>query len=169
MRRRTLVPALALFLVLSACEESGGTAEMEGTPPAAETNPVMSEADLRQAVETANDEAEQFVAAGDVSGFVQRIYTRDATILPPGGPKIEGHQGITEFWQGAAEQIGLTGVELRTDDIRPLGGDMAYEIGTGMLQTAQGPQEAKYVVIWKRDADGQWKWHVDIWNAAPQG
>jgi len=24
--------------------------------------------------------------------------------------------------------------------------------------------EAKYVVYWRQE-DGRWKWHVDIWNA----
>ena len=27
--------------------------------------------------------------------------------------------------------------------------------------------EVKYVVVWHRQPDGGWRWHVDIWNAQP--
>jgi ketosteroid isomerase-like protein len=46
-------------------------------------------------------------------------------------------------------------------------GDGAVEIGKATLtiapQGAPTQMEAKYVVYWRQE-DGRWKWHVDIWN-----
>ena len=45
--------------------------------------------------------------------------------------------------------------------------DGAYEIGRATLDLGGGQQaHAKYVVIWRQE-DGQWRWHVDIWNMEP--
>ena len=32
------------------------------------------------------------------------------------------------------------------------------------ITTPDGPAEGKYIVIWKRDDDGAWRLHRDIWN-----
>jgi ketosteroid isomerase-like protein len=46
-------------------------------------------------------------------------------------------------------------------------GDGLVEIGSATLTAAPPGQpmqmEAKYVVYWRQE-DGRWKWHVDIWN-----
>ena len=48
-------------------------------------------------------------------------------------------------------------------------GELAAETGTAVLTTRQGAsQNAKYVVVWKRQKDGAWKLYRDIWNAMPQ-
>lgn len=158
---KSAVPVLALSLV--ACD-TGAETEEATSEPAAETAP-MDMASARQGIDETNRAAEEALAAGDVAGFVSRTYTEDATIIPPGGSKISGQAAIEEFWKSAGEQLGLTGIQLQTEEVVQAGPDMAYEIGTGVLETAQGPSEANYVVIWRRGDDGQWRWHVDIWNA----
>jgi ketosteroid isomerase-like protein len=50
-------------------------------------------------------------------------------------------------------------------------GDTAYEIGKYTLKIQPAGQEAmtdsgKYLVVWKRQAEGTWKLHVDIWNSS---
>ncbi len=107
------------------------------------------------------------MAAGDVEAFVTRTYTPDAVILPPDGPVIQGHDGIREFWAAAAEQLQITGIQLISESVTPLSAVDAYEIGRGVIETANGAIHAKYVVIWHRDDQGLWRWHVDIWNGAP--
>jgi ketosteroid isomerase-like protein len=47
-------------------------------------------------------------------------------------------------------------------------GDGVVEIGRATLTVqpdsgAAAEMEAKYVVYW-REEDGLWKWHIDIWN-----
>ena len=34
----------------------------------------------------------------------------------------------------------------------------------GAAGTAPAQMDAKYVVYWRQE-DGRWKWHVDIWNS----
>ena len=108
---------------------------------------------------------EEVVGRGDF-GALERVYTRDARILPPDAPMIQGRDAIAQFWTGAAQQLGITAVALSTVDLHPLG-DGAYEVGRGTLTLGGGQQVvAKYVVIWRQE-DGRWRWHVDIWNMEP--
>ncbi len=109
----------------------------------------------------------RFVAAfnaGDgatVAGF----YAEDASLLPPGGARVDGRAAIQAFWQGAAD----SGV--RIDDLHAVEvearQDIAGEVGVFTLSV---PGESgvtkvvgKYIVIWKR-AGHTWQLYRDIWN-----
>ena len=94
---------------------------------------------------------------------LDRIYTADARILPPGAPMIIGRENIRGFWQAAVEAMNPTGGELESLSLEVLG-DTAVEIGRATLESQQGTMDVKYVVIWKRE-DNAWKWHIDIWNS----
>jgi ketosteroid isomerase-like protein len=99
---------------------------------------------------------------------LDQIYTADARILPPGAPLIAGRDNIRKFWSdliiGANAKSGV----LTSVDVMPAG-DGAVEIGNAVLTIAPAGQaevqmEVKYVVFWRQE-DGAWKWHVDIWNS----
>lgn len=96
------------------------------------------------------------------------LYTDDAILLPPGGPVIEGRDGIVALWQGAIDS-GLKDLDLMTMNVE-VAGDTAYETGTfeGTVAGADGetPANGKYVVVWKK-VDGNWMLHRDIWNDMP--
>lgn len=97
---------------------------------------------------------------------LDQIYTKDARILPPGGPMVSGRAAIKEFWSGLIQAADARSAMLSTLDAMPAG-DGLVEIGSALLTL--GPDggtsqmEAKYVVYWRQE-DGRWKWHVDIWN-----
>ena len=94
---------------------------------------------------------------------LDRIYTADARILPPGAPMTEGRAQIKEFWKSAIASLGATSAKLATVRAEQAG-DTIVEIGSADLTVAGGQSVAvKYVVQWKQE-DGAWKWHVDIWN-----
>ena len=107
-----------------------------------------------------------------VSGFTRRdfeavanVYTEDARIFPPGSPPVEGKEAIRGFWAAAAEQMGVSAVQLTTVDLEERG-DMAIEEGRFVLSGEAGTLDSgKYIVVWKRQPDGEWKWHRDIWNS----
>ena len=64
--------------------------------------------------------------------------------------------------------LGLTGVTLKTLDLE-VTGDTAYEVGEADLKLSSGQAKVKYVVVWLKGGDGQWRLHRDIWNNMPVG
>jgi ketosteroid isomerase-like protein len=96
------------------------------------------------------------------------IYTSGARILPPGAPMISGREAIKKFWSDLVQSANATSATLVSLEVMPAG-DGVVEIGKATLTVepaAQSPAhlEVKYVVYWRQE-DGRWKWHVDIWNA----
>ena len=98
---------------------------------------------------------------------VDNIYTADARILPPGAPMVSGRQAIKEFWSNLIRSANAKSAVLSSVDVMSAG-DGVVEIGRAKLTVepeGQGATEVdvKYVVYWRQE-DGRWKWHVDIWN-----
>jgi len=98
---------------------------------------------------------------------LDEIYTANAYILPPGGPMVSGRPGITEFWSNLIQSVNATAAVLKSIEVLPTG-DGVVEIGQATLAIqpegqAASSLEVKYVVYWRQE-DGKWKWHVDIWN-----
>jgi uncharacterized protein (TIGR02246 family) len=123
--------------------------------------------DFKKAVEDAIALWERYANAKDAAG-VASLYTEDATLLPQGAPAFKGRQNIQQFFEGFFA-AGASDPKVRPVEVVAMG-DMAYEIGTwaANMPVPQGgtvPSEGKYVVIWKRQADGNVKLHVDIFNA----
>src|ERR1700730_18448365 len=63
---------------------------------------------------------------------LDRIYTSDARILPPGAAMISGRQAIKDFWSGMIQSVNATSAVLGSDDVLPAG-DGAVEIGHATL------------------------------------
>lgn len=98
---------------------------------------------------------------------LDEIYTANARILPPGAPMISGRQAIKEFWSNLIRSANAKSAVLASVDVIPTG-DGVVEIGRATLTVqpqggATAEMEVKYVVYW-REEDGRWKWHIDIWN-----
>jgi uncharacterized protein (TIGR02246 family) len=130
-----------------------------------ETAMVQQASNVREQIERANHGFVEAFNKGDVAGAVG-VYTEDATILPPGSPRVHGRDGIRWFWQSVMDS-GVRSVALQTDDLE-VAGEMAREIGTATLTVSpEGGEEqtltVKFVVVWKRQGD-DWRWHTDIWN-----
>jgi ketosteroid isomerase-like protein len=104
---------------------------------------------------------DEVVAKGNV-GALERVYTADARVLPPGAEMVSGRLAIQQFWAGAIQGLGLRRAVLATIDAM-LTGDGVVEVGRADLETAGGSLSVKYVVFWTQE-QGHWKWHVDIWN-----
>ena len=123
----------------------------------------------RKAIESANEQFGQAVQRSDAAGLAE-LYSEDGAVLPPDAPMIQGRKQIEAFWkEGLAG--GIQGAKLETLEVEDLG-DTAWERGTATL-TVKGDgegaseQRIKYLVVWKRQPDGSWKLHRDIWNALP--
>jgi ketosteroid isomerase-like protein len=144
----TRLPLVALLLPLAALNAQSG-------------NP-------RAAIDAVNT---RYVAAfnkGDVTEFA-KVYSSDATVMAPNAPALHGQAAISEWWQGGWK-AGVRNLRLTTVEVFPHGNE-ATEVGTYQLdiQGADGSIAAsdhgKFMVLWKRDAKGQWKWFRDIYNS----
>ena len=102
------------------------------------------------------------------------FYADDAIQMPDRGALVKGRENMRKGWEqmfalpGPGLTFATTGVEVARS------GDIAYEYGTYDLATkdAKGrahDEKGKYLVAWKKQADGSWKAVVDIDNpdAAP--
>ena len=122
----------------------------------------MSPAPIEEALRATNQIFEEEVVRKRNFQALERVYTKDARILPPGAPMVSGREAIIDFWKSAVEGLGVEDGHLESVDL--IVSEYITEIGRATLSLVDGARvEAKYVVTWKRE-DGSWKWHVDIWN-----
>ncbi|MFQ5948596.1 MAG: YybH family protein [Acidimicrobiia bacterium] len=122
-------------------------------------------------IEKASEEASrrylEAVRAKDPAGCAG-IYTEDANFLPAGRPMIHGRRAIQGVWAELLDH-GVDRVELTAVDVQEHG-DLALEIGEYSLivkppDESESEDQGKYVKVWKREADGAWRWHIDIFNS----
>jgi len=121
----------------------------------------------RAGIEAGNAKFGEAFQRGDASA-VAALYTEDAMLFPPDSEIIKGRKAIGEFWKKTHDS-GVKSAKLTTLDVGT-GGDVAYETGTVVLTVQPegkpaSTASAKYVVVWKRQADGSWQLHRDIWNS----
>ena len=127
---------------------------------------------VTQGTSDTNRQFEEAFNRGDAAGCAA-VYTDDASIMPPDSPILTGKQAAQGYWQ-AVMDMGIKSVALQTMDLEDHG-DTAIERGAATLdiQAEEGKTiqaTAKFVVIWKRQDDGAWKWDVDCFNFdAPMG
>lgn len=107
--------------------------------------------------------------AADVEQFVS-FFTDDATFLAPDGPIVEGKQAIHETAKGLFSMPGFNLAWKASKAGVASSGDMGYTVGTYQLtaNNAEGQPtttDGKYVTVWQKQADGQWKVIVDAPSA----
>jgi ketosteroid isomerase-like protein len=122
---------------------------------------------VRKSVDEGNRKFGTAAGRKDYAGLAA-LYTDNAKLLPPDAPIVTGRKAIEEFWRAAATTLGLIGVTLKTLDLE-VTGNTACEVGEADLQLSSGRAKVKYLVVWLRGGDGQWRLHRDIWNNMPAG
>jgi|SRR3954462_947401 uncharacterized protein (TIGR02246 family) len=127
----------------------------------------MNTDEVRKVIDEGNRNFGAAAARKDYAGMAA-FYTEDAKVLPPDASIVSGRTAIEEFWRSAANALGLTDITLKTVDLE-VAGDIAYEIGEADLKLGSAQAKAKYLVVWLRSRDGQWRLHRDIWNSMPAG
>jgi ketosteroid isomerase-like protein len=109
--------------------------------------------------------AEQVIVKRNFDAL-DHVYTADALILPPGAPMVVGLPAIKEFWAAAITSLNATGGSLESVEVLPTDQGLV-EIGKAALHILADGQPVevaiKYVVYW-REENSAWKWHIDIWN-----
>ena len=97
------------------------------------------------------------------------FYAEDGSVLPTHAPIATGKAQVREVW---AHLLSLPGVKVSFAPMKidvAKSKDMAYDVGTYELTMNDdkgnpGTEIGKYVVVWKKQADKQWKVVADIFN-----
>ena len=111
-------------------------------------------------------------ATGDVELIVS-FWAEDAIVLPPGHAAVVGREAIREFVRPELQRcraFRLLGSPNRRQS--PIAGDLGcliesnqttFKDANGTLATRYG----KVTTVWRKDAGGEWKCVIDIWNSNP--
>jgi uncharacterized protein (TIGR02246 family) len=126
-------------------------------------------ADARVDIQAALATFAEAFNGGDSAG-VAALYAEDAALFPPGAARVDGRAAIQAFWQNALD-AGMTALTLESVEVEE-SGDLAMEVSTLSLAVPgeDGQQTTifgKYIVVWKKGADGVWRLYRDIWNTNP--
>lgn len=145
---------LAITLFLTACTESTVNSEAEG-----------------ELLMQLSREWSALVSSGDLEAGMD-FWSDDAVMLPPDLPLLDGKDSIRAYVEGASK---IPGFSISWEPVSAhisLGGDMAYLIEKNVIafDDAEGNKvisHGKVITVWQKDALGDWKNVVDMWNAAP--
>lgn len=131
--------------------------------------PRRSESADRAAIAATAREFSARYMRGDAAGMTA-LYTEDGVIFPGGRPMIRGREAIQQYW---TMPPGVQMVEHQTvSDSVVIVGNTAYDWGTFHSRVSRDDEPGnrgygKYVIVWRRGDDGQWRMHLDIWNGSP--
>jgi uncharacterized protein (TIGR02246 family) len=175
MRTRTLLLLSAVPFLAAACarSEDAATTTSESASGVAATAAGAREAGadagaVRQAIDAANAKFVDAMKRGDTVTIADN-YTDDAVVMPQGTQTWRGREAIRKGFGGMVTGATIKEFNMKTEDVT-IGGDLAVETGT-YEETAvpKGGKEfkdkGKYLVVWKRQADGSWKIVKDIFNS----
>ena len=132
--------------------------------PAADTR-AADEATIRQA-----DAAWSKVAAAKQVDAAVSYYADDGSMSPPNAPIATGKEALRKAWTAMLAIPGFSISWQPTKVEVARSGDLGYSQGNYEL-VVNDPKgnpvkdHGKYVVVWKKQADGSWKAVTDIFNS----
>jgi len=106
--------------------------------------------------------------AKNAEQLVNAFYAEDAQVFPPGQPLVSGREAIKQLWGALIPR--LQRVSLTTTRIEA-SGELAYGTGIYEMTLAQpdgsrAEDRGKYVVVYRRQADGSYRAVADIFNTS---
>jgi ketosteroid isomerase-like protein len=137
-------------------------------PKKAPRRPARKPAGTADAIYRLDAELMKAASAKNAAALVKAFYASDAVLMPPNHGLVEGRAKIEGFLQGLID-AGLTGIKLETTTVASAG-DLAY--GQGRYTLSLSPpggapvqDVGKYVVVYRRQANGSWRAVSDIFNS----
>lgn len=116
-----------------------------------------------------DDEWSRSVASRDVEKVIA-YYADDAVVMPPNIPTLTGKDAIRNLWRSMLESPLFSGGWKATKVEVAQSGDLAYLSGNYEFkeQDAGGnaiTDKGKYLVVWKKQSDGNWKCVANMFNS----
>lgn len=127
--------------------------------------PPLTEADMT-AIRAVGDSFMVFFRTNRDSALAA-LYTENAVLMPPNQGPVEGRAAIRAFFEGYPALPDFTGTPVEIDGR----GDLVYVRGTyqftvpAMGRTPATVDRGKFLEIRRRQTDGRWLVHIDIFNS----
>ena len=142
-------------------------AVLAGRPALAQTTGAAADS---AAIHAASRAFSAAYTRGDAEAMAA-AYTADGVIFPERAEMITGREAIRRYWTWAPGSR-VTRHVASPAQIR-VEGDLAYDYGVYLVAGERdgqpwGPRHGKYVIVWRREADGAWRMQLDIWNSRPE-
>ena len=143
-------PCIALFLLTFICSVSAADSKIE------------------QAVRDQDTQWSKAAESRDLEKLLS-FYAEDAVVLPAHATIATTKDSIRNIFQ---KLLSIPGVALSwkpTKVTAAESGDLAYSTGAYEMSAPDDTgkpsiDRGKYVAVWKKQADGNWKVAVDVWN-----
>ncbi len=125
--------------------------------------------EVRAAIAAIDKKFMEDVNRGDAAAGAA-AYTDDAVLMPPNHSPLEGKQAIRKYLAEIGSQLQASNFQLSILEV-DVQGDTTIVRGTYSssftVPGTDAPMEdrGKTLNVWKRQADGSWKLHRDIWNS----
>jgi uncharacterized protein (TIGR02246 family) len=125
--------------------------------------------EVRAAIAATDKKFMEDVNRGDAAAGAA-AYTDDAVVMPPNESPVEGKQAIEKYLAELSSQLQSSDFQLSISEV-DVQGDTAIVRGTYSsnitIPGMDAPMEdrGKTLTVWKKQADGNWKLHRDIWNS----
>ena len=142
MRRKAgLVPGAAVLFSLAACR--GGTTDLSAEEAAIRANSrAVAEAEARKDADA-----------------VMPYWTEDAVVHFNGESTLKGRDAIGRMYRERLPRLETFRAETNSVEVSP-GGGLAWETGTTYVTVPGGtgpPSTSKFLIVWRKEADGQWR------------
>jgi len=127
---------------------------------ASENTPAGADPRLLSAIKKANSEFEVAMTKADIASIVAP-YTEDAVFVTPDGTSIKGRAAIEQLYRDRFAKSGPALASKIESQQLMVDGDIAYERGRGLLTRRVNNERvadwARFLTVWQRQADGDWK------------
>ena len=167
--RTTIIVFVAL--AGTACTRKAPASRTDSTAPAAATVAGAGATDMA-AIQRAIDSAQaRFIDAATKSDVAQvgSLFSDDAMVLEPNAKLVSGRTAIDQSNTQMFATVKVTALKLTSTDVQAAGD---FVIETGSYEQTVQPKTGKaihdvgkYVVVWKKQADGSLKLFREIYNS----
>jgi len=160
-RLLSIAGACACLMALVSCGQSDKVAS-RGSPKASDVS----------AVAATTAAFHQTLRDNDVPRFMSYV-DQSAVIAPPGEPVLRGKDKIEKWYKDFLSNYRTTSLQLSNKE-NFVGAQWAVEFGHfdwGLQPTNGGARvldHGTYMQVWKRQADGSWRFAREVWNSSPE-
>ncbi len=130
---------------------------------------VFNTDEVRAAIAAINKKFMEDVNRGNAAAGAA-AYTDDAILMPPNNSPVRGKQAIELYLAEIGSQLQASNFQLSILEVDVQGGTTIVRGIYSANITIPGvdapiEDRGKTLQVWKKQADGSWKIHRDIWNS----